>query len=201
MVNAYLLTELPYPAADRLYSVRYNVPGGDQPREMERLDWASLGGIIEQPIAWDLDMFYLLRGENAEQVPGAWVTPGFVQGLGMRPSLGRGFDSEAFVPGSPNVVLISHRLWKERFAGDAGMIGRQFTAYVSDRPDEAERFTIIGVLPERFWHISQPFGVRAGDPLSIAATAVALGAAGMFAIWWPSRRAATTDPAIALRSE
>ena len=28
------------------------------------------------------------------------------------------------------------------------------TAYVSDRPQEAERFTVVGVLPANFWHIN-----------------------------------------------
>jgi putative ABC transport system permease protein len=154
VINAYLYTQLPYPNAARLYSVRYSVPGQQQPREMEQLDWSSLGDVLEEPIAWDLDMFYLLGGDNAESVPGAWVTPGFVRGLGAQPAFGRGFDDAAFAPGSANVAIISHRLWHSRFGGDRSVIGREFTAYVSDRPEEAEAFTIIGVLPANFWHVN-----------------------------------------------
>ena len=33
-------------------------------------------------------------------------------------------------------------------------IGRTFSAYVSDRPEEAERFTLIGVLPQDLWHFN-----------------------------------------------
>jgi putative ABC transport system permease protein len=51
-------------------------------------------------------------------------------------------------------VLISHRLWTSRFAADPNVIGGAFTAYVSDRPEEVERFTIAGVLPQGFWHIN-----------------------------------------------
>ena len=154
VLNAYLFSNLPYPAADRLYNVRYAAPGQDSPRRMESLDWASLGDIIEHPVAWDLDAFYLLGGENAEMVPGAWVTPGFVEGLGIRPMIGRGFDATAFQAGSSNVALISHRLWQARFGGDPSAIGRTFTAYVSDRPNEAEAFTVIGVLPQDLWHFN-----------------------------------------------
>jgi putative ABC transport system permease protein len=154
VVNAYLVSNLPYPAADRLYSVRYATPGQDPPRRMETLDWRSLSDIIQYPVAWDLDAFYLLGGENAEMVPGAWVTPGFVEGLGIRPVIGRGFEASAFAAGSSNVALISHRLWQTRFGGDPSAIGRTFTAYVSDRPEEAERFTIIGVLPQDLWHFN-----------------------------------------------
>ena len=48
---------------------------------------------------------------------------------------------------------------------------------------------------------SQLFGVTARDPLTLVAAVAAFGCAGLLAIWWPSRRAATTDPALALRSE
>ena len=154
VVNAYLFSNLPYPAADRLYNVRYAPSGQDQPRRMDTLDWASLGDVIEHPVAWDLDAFYLLGGQNAEMVPGAWVTPGFVEGLGIQPVIGRGFESSAFQTGSSNVALISHRLWQARFGGDPSAIGRTFTAYVSDRPEEAERFTVIGVLPPDLWHFN-----------------------------------------------
>src|SRR5262245_8559704 len=154
VVNAYLLRALPYPEAQRLYNMRYAAPGASEPRGMETLDWASLNDTIEHAIAWDLDMFYVLGRDHAEATPGAWVTPGFMQGLGIRPAFGPGFGDEAFVSGSPQPALISHRLWQSRFAGDPEIIGRRFEAYVSDRPEEAEAFTIVGVLPAGFWHLN-----------------------------------------------
>jgi predicted permease len=154
VVKAYLLTGLPYPAADRLYWIRYAAPDQDAPRGMEKLDWTAVADVIEHPVAWDLDMFYLLGGEYAESAPGAWVTEGFVHGLGIQPAIGRGFDPQAFAAGGPNVALISHRLWTTRFGGDPAVVGRTFNAYVSDRPNEAEAFTIIGVMPRLFWHIN-----------------------------------------------
>jgi predicted permease len=154
VLNAYLLNDLPYPDADRLYWIRYGAPGQEAPRDMEKLDWASVSDVIEHPVAWDLDVFYMLGGENVESIPGAWVTPGFVRGLGIQPAIGRGFEADAFAPGSPNVALISHRLWISRFGSDPHIVGRTFAAYVSDRPEEAEQFTIIGVMPRAFWHIN-----------------------------------------------
>ena len=154
VLNAYLLNDLPYPAADRLVWIRYGAPGGDQPRDLERLDWASLDDVLEHPIAWDLDAFYLLGGTHAESAFGAWVTRGFVQGLGIQPAIGRGLDAAAFEPGGPNEVLISHRLWSSRFGSDPHVVGQTFMAYVSDRPQEAERFTIVGILPAGLWHLN-----------------------------------------------
>ena len=154
VMKAYLLQDLPYPAAERLYSVRYATPGQMGPRGMEQLDWSSLSDVIEHPVAWDLDMFYLIGGDHAEAIPGAWVTDGFMQALGVRPALGRAFDQDAYIRGSGNVALISHRFWMNRFAGDPSVVGRTFMAYMSDRPEEAEQFTITGVLPASFWHIN-----------------------------------------------
>jgi predicted permease len=154
VVNAYLIRGLPYPGASRLYSVRYAPPGEPAPQEMESLDWRSLSDVVEHPIAWDLDMFYLTGGEQAESAPGAWVTPGFMEGLGIVATIGPGFDAGAFVTGSPQVALISHSLWQRRFGGDPAIVGRRFEAYVSDRPEEAETFTIVGVLPAGFWHFN-----------------------------------------------
>ncbi len=154
IVNAYLVRALPYPASDRLYNVQYSQPGARDPRGMESLDWASLADVVEQPMAWDLDMFYLLGGEYPQSTPGAWVTSGFVAGLGIRAATGRGFEPSDFEAGRPVVALISHRLWQSRFGGDRNVIGRRFNAYVSDRPEEPESFEIVGVLPNDFWHLN-----------------------------------------------
>ncbi len=156
VLNAYFVRELPYPAADRLYSVQYAPPGSDPPRGLRSVDWRALGDVIEHTIAWDLDMFYLTGMTRPERAPGAWVTPGFIEGYGVRPAIGRNFDTTDFQLGRPQVALISHRLWQGRFGGDGAVVGRRFQAYVSDRPDEPEVFTIVGVLPEGFWHLN-PF--------------------------------------------
>jgi putative ABC transport system permease protein len=202
IVNAYLVRALPYPAADRLYSVQYSQPGGRDPRGMESLDWASLSDIVEHPIAWDLDAFYLLGGEYPQSTPGAWVTPGFVAGLGIRAAIGRGFEPSDFEAGRPVVALISHRLWQSRFGGDVNVIGRRFNAYVSDRPEEPESFEIVGVLPDNFWHLNPytdvltplkaptyPYMVRlrSGVPAGLAADRmtrlVRAGSGGLSADW------------------
>ena len=206
VVDAYLLTDLPYREPSRLYWIRYTAPGQEPLRNLETLDWSALDDVIEQPIAWDLDMFYLLGGEHAESAPGAWVTRGFVEGLGIRPAIGRPFDARAFAPGAPNVALISHRLWSTRYGGDPAVVGRTFTAYVSDRPQEAESFTVIGVLPRTFWHINPytdviaplraptfPYMARLRPGVTSAAAAARIetlvrsgGIAGVPAEWRPS---------------
>ncbi|MDP1570866.1 MAG: ABC transporter permease [Vicinamibacterales bacterium] len=154
VAQAYLLRGLPYPAADRLYTVTYGLP--DQPfqRDLETLPWDTLEDIVEHPLAWDLDMFYVLGGAYPESLQGTWVTPGFMAGLGVTPAIGRTFAQDDFHGGGPHPALISHRVWRTRWAGDPAVLGRSFEAYVSDRPEEAETFVVVGVLPERFWHLN-----------------------------------------------
>jgi hypothetical protein len=48
---------------------------------------------------------------------------------------------------------------------------------------------------------TQLFGVTPRDPVALGAAVAAFAVAGLGAIWWPARRAAATDPAIALRAE
>ena len=154
VVNAYVVRALPYPEADRLYRVDYAPAGEQWPRGMEQLDWSSLDDVLELKIAWDLDVFYLLGRTYPESAPGAWVTPGYLSGLGIRAALGRALTTDDFRPGTPPVAMISHRLWQSRFAADPDIIGKAFDAYVSDRPEEPESFTIIGVLPSNLWHLN-----------------------------------------------
>ena len=153
LVNAYMIRPLPYPSSERLHSVILTSPGAEPIRGLDNIDWSALDDVVEHRIAWDLDMFYLLGASYPEAAPGAWVTPGFVQGLGLRAQIGRVLDTGDFTPGGPTSVIISRRLWSTRFGSDPDIVGRSIRAYVSDRPDEAETLTIVGVFAD-FWHIN-----------------------------------------------
>ena len=45
------------------------------------------------------------------------------------------------------------------------------------------------------------FGVAPRDPITLASVSAVLLLTGLFAAWWPARRAASTDPMEALRVE
>lgn len=63
--------------------------------------------------------------------------------LGVRPAKGRDFTPADARPGARPVVLLSHRLWQARFAGDPDIVGAQ--VQIDGAPAE-----IIGVMPEAF---------------------------------------------------
>jgi ABC-type antimicrobial peptide transport system permease subunit len=48
---------------------------------------------------------------------------------------------------------------------------------------------------------AQLYGVGRADPVMIGAAAAVLTACGLAAIWWPARRAASTDPAAVLKTD
>jgi putative ABC transport system permease protein len=155
LVNAYLVRGLPYPDSDRLFNVQYGPPvPAPPPPGLEKLDWRAVADVVELAISWDLDNFTLRGGDHAELVQGTWVTPGYVEGFGIRSASGRGFEPADFDPARPLVAVVSDRLWRTRFNGDPAIIGRTFDAYVSDRPDEPSTFTVIGVLPASHWHMN-----------------------------------------------
>jgi predicted permease len=78
-----------------------------------------------------------------EVVSAARVSANFLSILGVPPALGRSFLPSEDRAGTPNVAMISTRLWRQHFAGDPAVLGH--IANLAGTP-----YTIIGVLPPRF---------------------------------------------------
>lgn len=60
-----------------------------------------------------------------------------------RPLLGRALDDADERPGAPAVAVIGHDLWRGRFGGDSGVVGR--TVQLGRTPT-----TVVGVMPEGY---------------------------------------------------
>ena len=84
--------------------------------------------------------FNLASGDGADYVEGAEQSWTMFRTLGIAPALGRDFREEEDRPGGPQVVILSDRLWRERFDGRADAIGRE--VMLNGVPH-----TIIGVMP------------------------------------------------------
>ena len=70
------------------------------------------------------------------------MTTSFLAVLGASPSIGRAFTTDDGEPGH-DAVLIGDRLWRERFGGDATVVGKPIVL-------DGMRRTIIGVMPAGF---------------------------------------------------
>jgi len=112
----------------------------------EQTGFAALIGVgaYPDPIA------LAVEGAPAEQESIQYVSANYFQALGVEPAVGRGFSSGEDQVGHEPVVIISHRLWLRRFAGDRSVIDRPIR--INNVPAR-----IVGVAPPGF------FGTRAGQ--------------------------------------
>ena len=143
VVNAVLLSPLPYPQPQELVSIvqRHAQFGPEFATWPDFADWRdrsttlrAIGG------AWGA-AFNLTGVDEPERLAGAAVTPGLFEALRVEPIVGRRFTADA--DQDPHVVVIAHDLWRRRFAGDAAVAGRRVE--LNGRPH-----TVIGVMPEGF---------------------------------------------------
>jgi predicted permease len=86
-----------------------------------------------------------IGGDRAERAPGSVVSANYFDALGVHPVLGRGFEAgEDTGRNAHPVVVISYQLWRDRFRGDPGIVGK--TQMLNGVPH-----TIVGVAPEDFF--------------------------------------------------
>jgi predicted permease len=86
----------------------------------------------------------LTEGGEPEQLDGAMVSGNYFSTLGVRPAVGRTFlPEEDLVPGARPVVVVSHALWRRRFGGDPGLVGRAIQL-------NHRAFTVVGVAQPGF---------------------------------------------------
>jgi putative ABC transport system permease protein len=157
VVHAYLIRPLPYPEPDRLAWViagpsRTPFPNAPSLRDV---DWTFADTVFASTVAWDLDGFTLAGGDRPEYIDGAWISRGYLSSLGVRVAHGRAFHVDEFRAGAPPVALISDALWARRFDRDPAVIGRTIRAYSTDRPNENELVTIVGIVPADAWHVTR----------------------------------------------
>ncbi|HET9743986.1 MAG TPA: ABC transporter permease [Terriglobales bacterium] len=108
------------------------------------LDFRRRNRSFSSLAAFELQDMDLTGKGKPERIWGYLASWNYFDMLGVRPILGRGFiaSDDATQKGSPFVV-ISYRLWQNRFGGDAGIVGRSID--IDKHP-----YTIIGVAPALF---------------------------------------------------
>ncbi len=98
--------------------------------------------------------------EVISTAPGTIVSGNYFQTLGTQAASGRLFGpNEDAVPGADPVVVISHRLWQQRFGARPDAVGEHVTLNGKD-------FTVIGVAEEGFHGHVAVFASELWVPLS-----------------------------------
>jgi putative ABC transport system permease protein len=87
--------------------------------------------------------FTLSKGGASSQIPGGFASADYFHVFGISPELGRTFTAEDDRPPRLHLAILSHQLWRERFGGDPGILGRQIHL-------NREAFTVVGIMPSSF---------------------------------------------------
>jgi predicted permease len=147
VLHAVVLRDLPYRDADRLallwsVSLRQHLPDGSSYFNVR--DWKEQSRTFEAMAVYRRPEFTratITGGPDAARVYAALVGPGFFDVLGSPPLLGRTFERADFE--GDRAVVISHRLWRQRFGGDARAIGRSIEV-------NGTLCEIVGVMSSEF---------------------------------------------------
>ncbi|HYV65102.1 MAG TPA: ABC transporter permease, partial [Myxococcales bacterium] len=137
-----LIRPLPLPQSERLVLITDVAPTGEAPgvSYANYLDYAAQSGILESSAAWNPGRVNFQVGtDEPQRLLGMLATSGFLQTLGLAPQLGRDLRPDDELEG-PDNILISDRMWRDRFGADPKVIGRSVLV-------DAGAGTIVGVLP------------------------------------------------------
>ena len=146
IVYATVLAPLPYANPDQLVRVTPMVGNAqDRASAAEYLEWKKRATSFQALEAFRPGRtLNLAIGDTPEIVTARQVTPGGHSMLSDRMFLGRDFRADEDQPGKQHVVLLTHRLWRERFGADRDIIGRDI------RMDSIP-YTVVGVLEPGSW--------------------------------------------------
>lgn len=145
---AVLVRPLPYPDADGLVAIygENTVRGfkGSNISWPDFMSWRERNRAFSAIGIWTWNTKTVSDdGSEAERVSGAEVSANLFPLLGIHPILGRDFRPEEEEEGNSHVVLLSHRFWQQRHAGDPAIVGKSIM--LDGRP-----WTVVGVMPPGF---------------------------------------------------
>jgi len=145
VVEGVVLAALPYPEPDRLVMVWESRPtlkqlGISYP---DFQDWQRGARSFEQMAALTWRSYDLTGPGTSEHLAGMEVSSGFFAILGVKPVLGHEFSPSEDRPNEARTVVISDRLWRDRFASNPSALGKTISLNGAD-------YSIIGILPLKF---------------------------------------------------
>lgn len=147
ILNGAVLRGLPFEQSERiLHASPFDIQEQD---DFEATQWEFAEWQARQRSFEALTAFYTANANvvgpdgTPERYRGAWITPNTLGMLRTRPALGRDFSAADGQPGAEPVVIISDRVWRDRFAGRADALGRPLRV-------NGTAMTVVGVMPPGF---------------------------------------------------
>ncbi len=148
IVDAVLIQPLPYRDSNQIVQLFSTSPDEGKDPAIKTISFPDFldyqkSGVFEEICVIDYGRCAISGGSHPEQLFVARVSANLFHLFGFVPAHGRGFRADEDRQGGAPVVVLSHRLWQERFGGDQKVIGRAVSL-------DQGLFTVIGVLPRDF---------------------------------------------------
>ncbi|MCG8467719.1 MAG: ABC transporter permease [Gemmatimonadetes bacterium] len=151
VVDGVLLRPLPYPDGDRIVRVGWSFGTGGTVDAVSPLKFRHVADdltTIEALATRRSVSFELGSGPDAPLVDGQRVSPSFFTAMGVAPEIGRPFTPAEAESGA-RVVILSERVWRQRFGGDPSLVDRAIEL-------DGEPHAVIGVMPRGFELVDLP---------------------------------------------
>jgi predicted permease len=147
LIDVLLLRPLPYPDSEHLLRLSETKTPGDSSTISDVapanfIDWRSQTRAFTGIAASEGFHYNLTGNGQPEHVWGGASSAQWFSVLGVHAALGRDFRPEEDAPAATPVVILSDELWRRRFNGDPGIVGK--TIGLNGGP-----FTVIGVMPPK----------------------------------------------------
>ncbi|HSE38533.1 MAG TPA: ABC transporter permease [Blastocatellia bacterium] len=160
VVNAVLLSPMPYRAPDRLTQFWETNPLKSWTQATvapaNLFDWQKQSQSFDEIAAYmgsdtsgpGVAGLHLTGAGEPERVRALYVTGNLFSVLGVDAMLGRTLREEETWQGKHTVVVLSHALWQRRFGGDPGIIGQNISLNGRNRE-------VVGVMGPDFYFPSK----------------------------------------------
>lgn len=142
LVDAAMLRPFPYKDMDRIMVITERSLEGETISVSwpNFQDWRAQATVFEELGVYRGAAVTLTGDGPAERLTGAMVSSSVFTTMGVPPLRGRVFNEEDDKPGDGRVVILSERVWRNRFGGAEDIVGRQIS--FSGTP-----FTVVGIMP------------------------------------------------------
>jgi len=149
-VDGVMLKPLPFSSEDRLVRLYENDRTKGRMRDEVApgnfAEWRARATAFSVMATAEPYGFRLSGKEGTEELRNWNVTQDFFTVLDAKPLLGRLFQPSDFVPGLPQVIVLTYASWQKRFGADPNIVGKHISL-------AGGQTTIVGVLPRDFSYL------------------------------------------------
>lgn len=144
IVNGVLLKPLPFHEPNELVRVTSSGRRPGRAAAMSALDFIDYRdqsrSFVGMAAITDGTVNLTTGSDQPARLSGSWVGARFFDLLGVLPALGRPFIATDESKGAPRVVVLSDKLWRNRFRADRRIVGQSLSL-------DGKPYTVIGIAP------------------------------------------------------